>query len=399
MRSLAQRTHPRPLFKILHIIDSGGLYGAETVLLTLCQEQKRAGQQPVIASIREKNEQTFSLEEEAHKRGLEAIVFQMTDGPNVVGAWRIVHHARSHGFDILHAHGYKPDILLGFMPNTIRKLPIVSTVHGWTHVGRFDRLALYEYIDALSLRRMDAVCVVNGAMLDHHRLKKVKDKKRLHYVPNGIPMLMDSNRHIEDEITEFSCHGFTIISIGRLSAEKGYGDLIDAFALFCNAYQDAQLVIIGEGPDREILEEKIRHRGLSGRVMLPGYREEAWRYLHCGRVFALSSLTEGLPITILESMRAGIPIVATCVGGIPHVLGHGSNGLLVPPCQPESLFQALKDIREHEDAARERACLAQKLVTMKYSAEAMSRQYTEIYQSIHSTTTMGTRESNSTGQY
>jgi glycosyltransferase involved in cell wall biosynthesis len=367
--------------KILHIIDSAGLYGAEVVLLNLAEEQKRMGHYPVIASIGEKGQQVKPLEEEASKRGIEVAAFRMQNGPNPLGAWRIYRYSRVNGFDVLHTHGYKGDILFGFIPKGIRRIPLISTVHGWTNVERFSKLRVYECLDGLSLRFVDAVCTVNEVMRDDPKLKRVS-KAKVHVVTNGIPLLDMNKLEPEDEIVAFCRSGFTVASIGRFSKEKGYDYLIQAFAGFAKEAPEARLLIIGEGPERACLEEMVLRMGLYGKVMLPGYRENAWRYLSCCKLFVLSSLTEGLPITLLEAMQTGVPVVATAVGGIPQLIVHDEHGLLVPPCDTKSLCQSITRIYQHEDLAKGIAQNAKNIVLEKYSSRMMALGYDAVYHSL-----------------
>ena len=366
--------------KILHIIDSGGLYGAEMVLLNLAVEQVEMGHRPVIASIGKSGEQEKPLESEAIERGIETVVFRMRNGPNIIGAGSILRYAHDNGFHILHTHGYKGDILLGFIPGVIRKIPLVCTLHGWTSTKSFSKLRLYEYIDALSLRFMDAICVVNHVMFERLRSKNLQCP--VYVIPNGIQTLSDTGPMPEDEITNFCRQAFTLVSIGRLSKEKGYDYLIEAFALFSKEYDQGQLLIIGEGPEREALENIIRGRGLSGKVLLPGYRECAWRYLHNCSLFVLSSLTEGLPLTLLEAMQIGIPVVATSVGGIPMVVKPSISGMLVPPGDSMLLSESIINIYRSYQDALENAQRAKNIIRFEYSSKRMAQDYCNLYTSL-----------------
>jgi hypothetical protein len=115
--------------KILHIIDSGGLYGAEVMLLNLVAEQIKLGLDPTIASIGEKHIGEKPLETEALKRGFKLRKFSMYPGPNYPGALKILRFAHGAGIHILHSHGYKGNILFGLMPRKIRNLPLIATIH------------------------------------------------------------------------------------------------------------------------------------------------------------------------------------------------------------------------------------------------------------------------------
>ena len=128
--------------KVLHVIDSGGLYGAEVMLLNLMSEQVAMGLEPILASIGDPGITEKPLETEAIRRGLPVKVFRMRPGPNVWGALKILRFARSELVGLLHSHGYKGNILFGLMPRMLRRIPMVATVHGWTWTGGISRMGL-----------------------------------------------------------------------------------------------------------------------------------------------------------------------------------------------------------------------------------------------------------------
>jgi glycosyltransferase involved in cell wall biosynthesis len=396
--------------KILHIIDSGGLYGAEVVLLNLVAEQIELGLDPIIASIGEKHIPEKPLETEAIKRGFNVKKFRMRAGPNCLGALKILRFAHQESFDLMHSHGYKGNILFGFLPKKIRKIPLIATLHGWTSTNSFTRIKLYEWLDGKSLRFIDAVVLVSEAMKSHPKFKGRKGIN-FHVIPNGIPipdtqydnstnqLFNDSsnlrfdhltnkhfdestNQRLDENIIDFCKKAYTIGSIGRLSPEKGYGNLIEAVKIVSDDGIDISLVIIGEGEERETLENKVRELGLQGRVILPGYLREAKRYLSCFKVFALSSLTEGLPITILEAMREGVPILSTIVGGVPEALDHGKAGVLVGTSNARDLTQGILRLHDNPELGKHMAEIAKKIVFQIYSSQRMTIEYLKIYKHI-----------------
>lgn len=368
--------------KILHVIDSGGLYGAEIMLLGLMAEQVRQGLAPVLASIGEPTVEEKPLEAEARKRGLPMEIFRMRPGPNYPGAMQIIRFARKQGADVLHSHGYKGNILLGLLPRHLRRLPMVSTVHGWTSSGRWQsRMAVYEALDGLSLHCIDRVVVVNEGMLDHPRLRGRLACKVL-VVNNGLPQTSVPAADIDPEILRFCQQGPTLGAIGRLSPEKGFDVLLQAFALCRLKQPQARLLILGEGGERRLLETLVKELGLSDWVLMPGYRPGASAYLPLLRGLVLSSHTEGLPMVLLEAMQAGIPIAATAVGGIPSVLDHGDCGLLVPAGEPEPMADAMAELLDPDEDCHQRRQRAEKRAREKYSSQAMANAYLEIYRSL-----------------
>lgn len=362
--------------KVLHVIDSGGLYGAEVMLLNLAAEQAAMGLEPVIASIGDPLCGEKPLEAEAMRRGLRVERFRMRPGPNIAGAFRVLRFAWREQCDVIHSHGYKGNILFGFMPRALRRLPMVTTLHGWTWTGGMDRMGLYEWLDRLSLRFVDAVVMVNDTM------RRKIDLPGIHVVPNGIPLAGEAERPatpLDPRIVEFCRGGITLGAIGRLSPEKGFDILLDAVREVAEHHPDIRLVILGEGESRGGLEAKIRELGLTERVLLPGYVPDANRYLPLFRVFVLSSLTEGLPMVILEAMQAGVPIVATRVGGVPEVLGEGAAGKLVPVSDVNRLADGINQLIIDRYLSAVMTSAAKHSLKDKYSASIMALKYCEIY--------------------
>jgi glycosyltransferase involved in cell wall biosynthesis len=369
--------------KILHVIDSGGLYGAEVMLLSLMQEQERCGLQPILASIGDPAPGPKPLEVEACRLGLAVQTFRMAPGPNLAGALRILKFARQQGVDLIHSHGYKGNILLGFLPGFLRRLPMLATVHGWTSTGKATRMVVYEWLDGMSLACLDRVVLVNAAMKEHPRLKS-RSGLAVEVVANGIaaPVAAAAAGTLDPHIVEFCSRGFVIGAVGRLSREKGFPVLIEALAGLVREGKDVRLLILGEGALRGELEEQVRGLGLEGRVLMPGYVSAARDYLRHFGLFAMPSYTEGLPISMLEAMQASVPIVASAVGGIPGLLKHGAAGALVEPGNAELLRFALADVLENPDRARTRVQLAGKSVAEEYSSKTMAEKYLVIYRSI-----------------
>lgn len=370
--------------RIMHIIDSGGLYGAEIMLLTLTAEQMKLGQRAVIASIGSKGQNEKPFEREAVRRGIEVLRFRMRNGPNFLGAYEIMCAANELEVDILHSHGYKGNILFGLMPRLFRKYPMVSTLHGWTNTEPFSKLRIYETMDAISLHCIDAIVVVNRAMLNHPRIRKLK-RERINVIMNGIPELkIEKAAEPDQQILDFCRQKWTVINIGRLTKEKGHIYLINAFARLLEQGVDAQLLIIGEGPERATLQDRIHKSDLGSRVYLPGYREDAWQYLPLCNVFVLSSLTEGLPITLLEAMQMKIPVIATAVGGIPGLIEDSQSGILINPAEAASIYWSMLKIYQNRQMGISLAERAWSIASKDFTSTKMAFAYNAVYSSLSS---------------
>jgi glycosyltransferase involved in cell wall biosynthesis len=298
---------------------------------------------------------------------------------------KLRNYALRNGFDLLHSHGYKGNILLGSMPSAFRKLPLVSTLHGYTSSGGLTKMRLYEWLDRVMLSRLDAVVLVNESMQHHPKLERVK-KADFRIIRNGIPPLEEVGSPADDpslsQLSNFCENGCIIGAVGRLSPEKGFHHLIDAFKMIAADCIDCKLLILGEGGERNRLEVKVRSLGLQERVFLPGYVHNAAYYMKFFDIFVLSSITEGLPITLLEAMQQNIPVICSRAGGVVNVLHHGQNGLLVEHSDPAALAEAIKRILRDANLREELGRKAGREVRKKYSSERMAREYGELYRAV-----------------
>lgn len=365
---------------IFHIIDSGGVYGAEMMIMHLMQEQVKMGFSPVLISIGLPFEKDKALEVEARRRGLKVLAVRMRPGPNWIGAFAIIRLAVRHRADIFHCHGYKANILFGLLPRIMRRYPIVGTLHGWTSLGNLSKLMLYEWLEAVSFRFVEALVLVNENIKSCNRLKKIKNSK-VSIIENGIPFDNDSLADTAKLklVDGYLPNLFTFGAIGRLSPEKGFGLLLDAFADLISKGHEAQLVILGEGEERVSLETAIKQFGLENRVHLPGYVSEVNSYFSLFDAFLLPSFTEGLPMVLLEAMKAGVPVVASRVGGVPKVLGNGKGGLLFDTGDKGMLAQAMVAVLKDSESAQERTLWALRAVQETYNSRVMAEKYNQVY--------------------
>lgn len=336
--------------RILHLIHSEGIYGAELILLYLAREQQQRGHDPIIGSMRDPGTPETPFEALATAWGLTLVPIRIVPRPTPAVIRRLLEISRSLQAGIVHSHGYKANILLG-PPGRGKRPPMVSTLHGWTANRTFSLLWLYERLDRWALGHVDAVVVVSRAMLKLPALRGAAGK--VHLIENGIPALATrmadlaarGAAEVPRALVELTQRRPTLVAIGRLSAEKGFAGLIEAFGRANRARGDThQLLLVGEGPERAALTERIAARGLQERVTLAGYVAGADRLLGTAAGFVMSSLTEGMPLVLMEALQWGVPIMATSVGAIPELLQDGRAGELVAPDDLEALARGLAAI-------------------------------------------------------
>lgn len=293
--------------------------------------QKKIGYETTLGSIGKITDPQKAIEKKAYEEGLKVELFRMKNNLNLSEAIRIIKYAQNNKIDIIHCHGYKANIIIGLLSFNHRKIPYVCTLHGWTSTNKFTKLRIYEFIDIFMMKYANRVVAVSKAMLNDKRLINKNIDPVVIY--NGIPVVEELNEcnsiywrnSNNDDV-------INIASIGRLSKEKGYDILIRSIYYIKTKYNyDIKLSIFGEGPEQYKLYKLTKELNVENNVVFKGYIPDAYKFLKIFDIFVLSSLTEGMPITLLEAMRIGIPIVATAVGGIPEALEHGKCGILVSP--------------------------------------------------------------------
>ena len=176
---------------------------------------------------------------------------------------------------------------------------------------------------------------------------------------------------------------FVIGTVGRIQDVKDHATLVAAFAALRERLPSQRdrlrLAIIGEGPLRPALAEQIERAGMKDAVWLPGARNDIAAVMRHFDVFALSSIAEGTPVTLLEAMACGIPVVSTGVGGIPDLVPDRVAGLLVPARDPGALAGALAEYAADPSLAQRHGAAARQRIEQRYSIDAMVAAYTDLY--------------------
>ena len=365
---------------ICHLTASFLFGGAERQMLGLA-EALRGEHTTVFVSFSEGGA-CHAFLNEAQEAGFKAIALS-SDTPRLLAARReFTNLLREVKADVVVAHGYKSN-LIGLLAARRLRIPIISVSHGWTR--QCFKVRLYEALDRLLLRYVDkVVCVSEG------QARKVRRAG----VPEGkIEVIRDSvcaERFIDvdggyrDQLElMFSDRPETIVgAAGRLSPEKGFKHFVDAAALLAHEHEDARFVLFGEGPLRPALEGQIEERGLRGRFHLAGFRADLDKFYPHLDLLVLPSFTEGLPNVVLEAFAAGVPVVATAVGGTPEAVQEGVNGYLVQPGDATALAKRIADMLSNPAGRREMGVRGQKDVRQSFSFAQQGREYGQLFKRL-----------------
>jgi glycosyltransferase involved in cell wall biosynthesis len=316
---------------------------------------------------------------EARREGFSSVALQ-NDTPYLRAACAelcaLLRHFKA---DVLCCHGYKSD-LIGRIAATRLGIPAVAVCHGWT--GENLRVKAYELADRGVLPKMDAVVCVS-----HAQAAKIRRAG----VPSGrvfvIHDAVEPERFSSPDLSyRYKARAFLprradrlVLAAGRLSPEKGFCDLVEAAAVVARTDPSVGFVLFGNGRLRPALSRQIAERGIENTFRLAGFRSDLDKFLPHFDLTVLPSYTEGLPNIVLESFAAGVPVVATAVGGTPELVEHGGNGYLVQPRQPGHLADGiLKALRSGKEGRR-MGLRGQARVLANFSFEAQSRAYQGLF--------------------
>ncbi len=353
--------------RVLHVISSGGMYGAESVILQLLATGGDGSAVAIFDNRSAPNEEFAAAAGRAGVR-VERVVCRGQVDRTVPGQIREV--ARVVGAEVVHAHGYKADLYswvgLRGMGAGMGRVGLVSTCHNWLDDGAAVRV--YGRLDRMVLRRFDGVVAVSGGV---ERRLRGSGVERVTVIPNGIG--------VERFAAEGTGDGVTVGMLTRLSAEKGVDVFLRAAARVWAAVPAARFVVWGEGPERGALEGLRAELGLNEVVAMPGRQEDVAGALRAMEVLVLASRFEGLPMTLLEGMASGRAVVATAVGEVPTVLDEGRTGHLVPSEDAEAMAGAVVGLLRDETGRRAMGAAARAEVEQRFSAAEMARRYGAVY--------------------
>ncbi len=284
--------------------------------------------------------------------------------------------------DLIHAHTITPD---GFAACRLAKslrLPVICSARGSEVHSTPKESAAFRAMTRRALRQCNGMIAVSRA-LACEAVALAGETLRPKVIYNGVSETFQSagNRPAIRRKLNLPESGQIILFIGRCELDKGAGELLQAFAEFNRRNTNAQLVYVGDGSAREELHATARQQ-FGGRVHFIGQvgREEIHQYLQAADIFVLPSHGEGMPNALLEAMGAGLPCIATSVGGIPEAIQDCVNGLLIPSKSPAAIAAALEKITRSPELATRLGAAAARTVKDKFTWQANAAEHLKFYE-------------------
>jgi glycosyltransferase involved in cell wall biosynthesis len=364
---------------VLHAIDVLAMGGAQALLLTLLRELGVSGRaESTVCAM------TSRWADPELVSAIRASGAQLEYAERGIGDPRlpfaIAGIARASRADVVHSHLSVANVGSRLAARLIRR-PHVTTVHTMPGPLIEDSRARAR-ADGLTARLSKVLVAPSVELADAYSAAFRVPRSRFRVIANAPSAAPPENGFDREGLRAQlgAGTGFLVVCVARLQREKGIDDLVEAAALLRDRVPGLRIAVAGDGPEDERFQQAISASGAP--VTLLGHRGDIGSLLAAADAFVLPSRHEGLPISLLEAMAAGLPSVATAVGGIPSLVDNGGSGLLVPASDPPALAAALERLAGDGDLARRLGDEARRVVERDHSPAAVAGDYAAIYEEL-----------------
>jgi glycosyltransferase involved in cell wall biosynthesis len=314
------------------------------------------------------------LKDALEQAGIEVTVLPLERALDVGFLARLSRFLRDGGVDLFHSHEIT-FALYGRAATARLEVPHVATAHG----RNFSRGWKRRGLGGLAFRAAGRfrLVAVSASLGDALSRDFALGRSAIQVVPNGIEMPPSGGAR-----TREPGESLRVVAVGNLYPVKNHELLVRASSELLRRGIPVELDILGRGQEEPRLRALVEELGIGERVRLQGFRSDVAAFLARAHVFASSSLSEAMPLSFLEAMAHGLPIVASAVGGVPEIVRHGVSGLLFPSGSIEGAVEALLRIAGDEPLRRRLASRAATSVRGTYDADLMVSRYLDLYRTI-----------------
>ncbi len=370
--------HVRPL-KVLHLISSRGLYGAERIVLNLTAAVDRRRFTSHLALLQTEAYPNSDFIRAAEEKGAATHIIPCRRWVDPEALRRTQQVIKEKGIDIVHCHEMKGR-LYGLFAAKGTPARLITTNHNWIRSGFL--VACFETLDAFYIRFFPKIVAVSREVHQVMRCYFISSEK-IRVVINGINMHeFQRDKSAGEKIRKkFGLDEDVplIGAVGRVSPEKGHKYFITAAGEVLASFPRARFIIVGEGFQSEEMKIHAARLGIRDRIIFSGFSENIAACYSALDVFVLPSLIEGTPMALLEAMSAELPVIASRVGGIERIIRNEENGLLVSPANAQEAAAAIIRLLQDPVKGKKMAKNAWETVAERYSARKMTDAYMKLY--------------------
>ncbi len=366
--------------KVIHLISGGDSGGAKTHVHSLLQNLSRTIEVTMVCFM----EGPFA--QEARELGISTVVLP---GHNLLHTFRTLKQMiREGGYQIIHCHGARGN-MMGALLRKATGLPVVTTVHSdyrLDYLGRpFSRVS-YGTINTIALRRLDYRIGVSDAMTNLLISRKF-DPDKLFTIYNGLDFTprtpaMTREAYWKSVGLQADENSVVVGIAARLNPVKDIATLVRGFALAHETCPNLRLLIAGDGEQMDMLKNLARELGVAEQVCFAGWVTDTDSFYNALDINTLTSLSETFPYSLTEGARAGLPTVASRVGGVPYLIEHGVHGFLFEAGDNQALARHLITLAQDPELRRHIGQRLYQRAREDYSLESTLQRQLSIYQAI-----------------
>lgn len=352
--------------KIVQIMPEFGLAGAETMCENLTYELIELGHEVSVISMYDYHS---AITERLENAGVKIEYLNKKPGFDFSMIFAIRKVLRREKAQVIHTHRYcaqyaVPAAILAGVKRRIHTVHNIASKENIKSARKLNKI-FFKFFRTIPVALSE---LIRDSIIEEYRIKK-----------NRIPVILNGvNLSKCEPKVDYSVNGnFKILHIGRFSEQKNHIGLLAAFKVFHEKHFDSELILIGDGEKRAEIEDFVKDNGLENAVKFLGLQTNVYGYLHNADVFTLPSNYEGLPMTLIEAMGTGLPIVATKVGGVPDMLTDGESALLVL----NSLDEISNAFEEYYLDENKRKCHGEnaRMRADAFSSRIMGEKYAKLY--------------------
>lgn len=365
--------------RIVLLSTSMGMGGADQLVLSAAQELRSRGHEVLLVSLTSLGPMGL----EARSLGIPTESLEMPRGfPDPRGLVRLTRLVRAWRPDVIHSHMVHANLMARAMRLFVRVPALVSTIHNIYEGGRL-LMAGYRLTNDLA----DQMTIVSQAAADRFVREGIVPADLLRVIPNGVDtdQFRDVPASARDSLRRSLGleHQFVWVAVARFETSKDHPTMLRAFARVRERYPETVLLLVGQGSLRAETEALARGLGLGRGVQFLGVRRDVPELMSAADGYLMSSAWEGMPVVLLEAASAGLPIVATSVGGNDEVVCNEESGFLVPARDPDALGQAM--VRLIELSAAQRRSMGERgreHVRIRYGLSRMVGEWEDVYREV-----------------
>jgi glycosyltransferase involved in cell wall biosynthesis len=361
--------------RVLHVTFNMSFGGTEAVIRELTARNEKGRVEHQVVCI---DGNVGAIGEQLRERGVPVLVLKRRPGfdTGLIAALRDTIRGRQ--IDVVHCHQYTPWVY-GCLGSVGTPARVIFTEHGRFHPDRYRyKAVLVNRVLAILTRQMVAISAATRDALARYEFLP---RRRIKVIYNGIQPLEVDSGLVDRLRAELNLDSdvFVMGTVARLDPVKNQAMMLEAFARVHGQHPKTRLVIVGDGPERQKLEDKAATLGVAESVIFTGFSETPALYLALMDLFLLSSDSEGTSMTLLEAMSLGLPVVATSAGGTPEIVDHGVTGMLAPVGDCHAFASGIEALLSNPEQLEAQGAAGRVKFEKHYSVGSMARQYLECY--------------------